>query len=55
MADLVHLTIDGQVGTTVLDGDAIVCRSSDHALHLIRPPHAMFFDVLRQKLDWGKR
>ena len=50
-----YLTIDGQVGTTVLDGDAIVCRSSDHALHLIRPPHAMFFDVLRQKLDWGKR
>jgi len=50
-----YLTIDGQVGTTVLDGDAIVCRSSNFALHLIRPPNAMFFDVLRQKLDWGKR
>jgi NAD+ kinase len=54
-SDSTYLTIDGQVGTTVLDGDAIVCRSSDYALHLIRPPHAMFFDVLRQKLDWGKR
>jgi NAD+ kinase len=54
-SDSTYLTIDGQVGTTVLDGDAIVCRSSNYALHLIRPPHAMFFDVLRQKLDWGKR
>jgi NAD+ kinase len=54
-SDSTYLTIDGQVGTTVLDGDAIVCRSSDYALHLIRPPYAMFFDVLRQKLDWGKR
>jgi len=50
-----YLTIDGQVGGTILDGDAIVCRSSNYALHLIRPPNAMFFDVLRQKLDWGKR
>jgi len=32
-----------------------VCRASNYALHLIRPPHARFFDVLRQKLDWGKR
>jgi len=53
--DSTYLTIDGQVGTTIVDGDAIVCRSSNYALHLIRPPHARFFDVLRQKLDWGKR
>ena len=25
------------------------------ALLLIRPPHMMFFDVLRQKLKWGER
>jgi len=50
-----YLTIDGQVGGPILDGDAIVCRSSNYALHLIRPPNARFFDVLRQKLDWGKR
>ncbi|MGA2153488.1 MAG: NAD(+)/NADH kinase [Bryobacteraceae bacterium] len=50
-----YLTIDGQVGGPIVDGDAIVCRSSNYALHLIRPPHARFFDVLRQKLDWGKR
>jgi hypothetical protein len=27
----------------------------EYALHLIRPPRQMFFDVLRQKLKWGKR
>jgi NAD+ kinase len=38
-----------------MDGDAIVCRSTDFALRLVRPPHAKFFDVLRQKLKWGGR
>jgi NAD+ kinase len=33
----------------------VVCRSSQYALHLIRPPRMMFFDVLRQKLKWGER
>jgi len=53
--DSVYLTIDGQVGTPIRDGDTIVCRSSRYALLLIRPPHQMFFDVLRQKLKWGER
>lgn len=51
----VYLTIDGQVGTPIRDGDTIVCRSSRYSLLLIRPPHQMFFDVLRQKLKWGER
>jgi len=51
----VYLTIDGQVGTPVCDGDTVVCHSSHYSLRLIRPPHQMFFDVLRQKLKWGER
>jgi NAD+ kinase len=51
----VFLTIDGQTGNPIRDGDTIVCRSSDYALHLVRPPRMMFFDVLRQKLKWGER
>ena len=51
----VFLTIDGQIGNPVKEGDTIVCRSSQFALHLTRPPRAMFFDVLRQKLKWGER
>jgi NAD+ kinase len=51
----VFLTIDGQVGTPIHEGDTIVFRSSNYSLRLIRPPHQMFFDVLRQKLKWGER
>jgi NAD+ kinase len=49
------LTIDGQVGGPIREGDTLVCRSSNYTLRLIRPPRMMFFDVLRQKLKWGER
>ena len=51
----VYLTIDGQIGEPLEREDSVVCRSSQYALHLIRPPRMMFFDVLRQKLKWGER
>ncbi len=50
-----YLTIDGQVGEHLHEGDRIECRISDFSLHLVRPPQKMFFDVLRQKLKWGER
>ena len=50
-----YLTIDGQVGEPLLENDKVVCRSSQHQVHLIRPPNMFFFDVLRQKLKWGER
>src|SRR5262245_34835748 len=49
------LTIDGQVGEPLFQGDQIVCRTSVYATHLIRRPRMMFFDVLRAKLKWGER
>jgi NAD+ kinase len=49
------LTIDGQVGGPIQEGDCIECGASDHSLLLIRPPNQKFFDVLRQKLKWGER
>ena len=49
------LTVDGQVGEPLLHEDHIVCRSSEHCVHLVRPPKMYFFDVLRQKLKWGER
>ncbi|MBS1855047.1 MAG: NAD(+)/NADH kinase [Acidobacteria bacterium] len=53
--ETVNLTIDGQVSTPLRQNDTVVCHSSHYALHLIRPPRQMFFDVLRQKLKWGER
>jgi NAD+ kinase len=49
------LTVDGQVGEHLMHEDQIVCKSSQHSVHLIRPPKMFFFDVLRQKLKWGER
>jgi NAD+ kinase len=51
----VYFTIDGQVGHPVSEGDTVICRASEYYLRLVRPPRMMFFDVLRQKLNWGKR
>jgi NAD+ kinase len=53
--DAAFLTVDGQVGEPLRNNDEVVCRSSDYALNLIRPPRMMFFDVLREKLKWGER
>ena len=50
-----YLTIDGQVGETVLQGDRIVCRRSEQSISLVHPPEMVFFDVLREKLKWGGR
>ena len=53
--DSIFLTVDGQVGEMLQPEDRVICRSSSKAIHLIRPPKAMFFDVLRAKLKWGER
>ncbi|MCI0348726.1 MAG: NAD(+)/NADH kinase [Acidobacteriales bacterium] len=49
------LTVDGQVGMPVRDGDRIACRKSKHQVKLLRRKEKTFFDVLRVKLKWGER
>ncbi len=51
----VFLSIDGQVGMPVRDGDRLTCRKSQHAVKLLRLGNRNFFDVLRAKLKWGQR
>ena len=53
--DEAYLTIDGQIGEPLRRDDVVVCRSSEHSIHLVRPPKLRFFDVLREKLKWGER
>jgi len=48
------LSIDGQVGMPVEDGDRILCRKSEHKFKLLRV-RKTFFDVLRSRLKWGQR
>ncbi len=48
------LSIDGQVGVPVVDGDRVVCRKSRYQVKLLRL-RKTFFEVLRSKLKWGQR
>jgi len=52
--DEAYLSIDGQVGMPVYDGDRIASRKSERQVKLLRI-QGTFFDVLRAKLKWGQR
>lgn len=53
-AEEAFLSIDGQVGMPVRQGDRILCRRAAHTVKLMRVRRT-FFDVLRNKLKWGQR
>jgi NAD+ kinase len=48
------LSIDGQVGVPVQQGDQVLCQSAEHKVKLMRLRRT-FFEVLRNKLKWGQR
>jgi NAD+ kinase len=50
----VALTLDGQVGFPLKAGDRIVIRKSRTTFNLVQPPNRNYFDVLRDKLKWGR-
>lgn len=50
--DEAYLSIDGQIGMPMYDGDRVTCRKSEHRVRLLRI-QGTFFDVLRAKLKWG--
>lgn len=52
--DEAFLSIDGQVGVPVAEGDRLVCRKSPYTTQLLRLRKS-FFEVLRTKLKWGQR
>ena len=49
------LTVDGQQGMEIEDGDRIVCRKSKLDVKLLTMGKRNFFEVLRTKLKWGER
>lgn len=51
----VHLTVDGQVGLPLEEGDRVVAQRSRHPVRLLVSPHRNRFDVMREKLRWGER
>ncbi|MEJ7711428.1 MAG: NAD(+)/NADH kinase [Pyrinomonadaceae bacterium] len=50
----VALTLDGQVGFSLRLNDRVVVMKSRIAFQLVQPANRNYFDVLRDKLRWGK-
>jgi len=50
----VALTLDGQVGFPLQVNDRIVIGKSNTTFNLVQPPNRNYFDVLRDKLKWGR-
>jgi len=49
------LTLDGQVGLPLHEGDVVAVAKASTRIKLLRFPHKDFFGVLRTKLKWGER
>jgi NAD+ kinase len=51
--DEAYLSVDGQIGMPMQDGDRVLCRKSEYKIRLLRIKGS-FFDVLRSKMKWGQ-
>jgi NAD+ kinase len=51
----VHLTVDGQVGRELAQGDLVTVRRAARPARLLVDPARSRFDVMRAKLRWGER
>ena len=51
----VMVTVDGQVGLNLREGDTVEVRQATARIRLVRFPQQGFFSVLRTKLKWGER
>ena len=53
--DEVYVTVDGQTGFRLREGDQIAITRAEKPLRLIRSTTRSYFEVLRQKLKWNER
>jgi len=51
----VFLTLDGQVGFGLRQGDVVEVKKAEAPLRFFRSPFRDYFTVLRTKLKWGER
>ena len=50
----VALTLDGQVGFPIQARDRVIIRKSNATFNLVQPKNRNYFDLLRDKLRWGR-
>ncbi|HEY0429094.1 MAG TPA: NAD(+)/NADH kinase [Pyrinomonadaceae bacterium] len=53
-SDGVVLTLDGQIGYSMKTEDTVSIRKSPTPFNLVQPTNRNYFDVLRNKLKWGR-
>jgi NAD+ kinase len=51
----VQLSVDGQIGCALEDGDRVTVTRSAHPVQLVVSPFRSHFAILREKLAWGAR
>jgi NAD+ kinase len=49
------LTLDGQIGIELTQGDRVVLHRAPNRLRLVRPAKKTYYEILRNKLKWGER
>jgi NAD+ kinase len=50
----IFLSLDGQEGFEIREGDRVCVRKSEERVLLVQSPDKNYFDVLRNKLKWGE-
>jgi len=50
----VLITLDGQVGFSLKQADRVVIRKSRVSFNIVQPANRNYFEVLRDKLRWGR-
>ena len=53
--EMVYLTLDGQVGVELQEGDCITVRRAETTTVLVTSPEKDYFAILRTKLKWNER
>lgn len=53
--ELVYLTLDGQVGLELQEGDCIEVKHAESTTCLVTAPEKDYFAILRAKLKWNER
>jgi NAD+ kinase len=53
--DEIYVTMDGQTGFGMQQGDELTITRADRPLRLVRSTTRSYFEVLRQKLKWNER
>ncbi|MBW2273872.1 MAG: NAD(+)/NADH kinase [Deltaproteobacteria bacterium] len=51
----VALTVDGQEGIELADGDRVCVRRSEHPVAIVASPYRSRYEILHAKLRWGER